>query len=148
MKTVTEKVEKALLRKFHTLCGQLGISDEEKRDIVRSYGYDSSRDLTAHDLMDICDKLDRLLHPDFAEMDKWRKRLMGSIGGWLKAMGRTSDANTIKSIACRAAKKTRFNEIPLGQLRSLYYAFLRQSKDMAVLRKITLDEFDALSILN
>jgi hypothetical protein len=149
MTTTTEKVQKALLRKFHTLCGKLGMSEEEKRAMVWSCAVESSRDLTAHDLMDLCDKLEKTLNPSFAEMDKWRKRLMASIGGWLKAMGRRGDdIKVIKAIACRASGKDNFNDIPLERLRSLYNAFRNKMQDMEAVKWITVDELNALTISN
>jgi hypothetical protein len=149
MKTTTEKIEKALLRKFHTLCSKLGVTEDEKRVMIRSFGCDSSRDLSAHDLMDLCDRLDGMLHPQLMEMDRWRKRLIASIGGWLAAMGRRkNDINTIRAIACRASQKRCFNDIPLEQLRSLYSAFLKKSRDMAMVEEMTTDELDILTLLN
>ena len=46
-----------LLKKYHTLCTVLGLDDEAKRAILTSWGVESSRDLTQHQLIDICGKL-------------------------------------------------------------------------------------------
>jgi hypothetical protein len=110
---------------------------------------ESSRELTARDLMELCDKLEKTLNPGFAEMDKWRKRLIASINGWLEAMGRRgSNIKMIKAVACRASGKDRFNDIPLDRLRSLYNAFRNKKQDMEMVGWITADELDALSQLN
>ncbi|MDR2887682.1 MAG: hypothetical protein LBV26_06770 [Bacteroidales bacterium] len=88
--------------------------------------------------------------PKSAECDVWRKRLMAAIGGWLRAMNRQQNAGIIKAIACQAAKvdKRQFNSIPLERLRSLYNAFLKASKDMKAVEKLTAEEIDLLTLTN
>jgi hypothetical protein len=60
--------------------------------------------------------------------DTWRKRVMASIGGWLRACGTTHAAETIKAIACRAAQRKEFNEITLSELRAIYAEFNNKQK--------------------
>lgn len=62
--------------------------------------------------------------------DKWRKRLIAAIGGYLSLKGERADIDRIKAVACRAAKKTDFNRIGASQLRSLYNAFCKQQNDL------------------
>lgn len=70
--------------------------------------------------------------PDEANADLWRKRVMGSIGGWLRLKAEAGEiddeAAVIKAIACRAAGCTDFNKIPLSKLRAVYYEFLEKQK--------------------
>jgi hypothetical protein len=84
--TFEEKQIKGLIKKFHTLLGRTGGGTEAKEAILSAYGVASSRDLSAAQLIEICNSLDRLLNPQLAELDKHRKRLMASIGAWLRAM--------------------------------------------------------------
>ena len=148
MKTIVEKQQKFLLKKYHTLCSQLGLDNDTKRDMVRSYGVESSRDLSAKDLMDICTKLEQTLNPQLIDLNVWRKRLIASVGGWLKAMNRTENIQIIKSVACRASGKKHFNEIPMEQLRSLYNAFNKKKKDLQMVEELTMDELDILTLSN
>jgi hypothetical protein len=148
MQTLLDKQQKWLLKKFHTLCTRLGLDDETKRAMLYAYGVDSSRDLSVRDLMDLCTKLEQTLHPQLEDLDKWRKRLMASIGGWLRAMSRAENMQIIKAIACRAAQADTFNAIPLERLRSLYYAFNKKSKDLAMVERLTADELDVLTLCN
>ena len=148
MKTIVEKQQKSLLKKYHTLCSQLGLENDAKRDIIHSYGVESSRDLSAKDLMDICTKLEQTLNPQLIDLNVWRKRLIASIGAWLKAMSRNSNINIIKAIAIRASGKKYFNEIPLEQLRSLYNAFNRKKKDMEMVEELTREELDYITMSN
>lgn len=52
-----DEIHRGLLKKFHTLCSVLGMSDDEKRSLIEAYGVESSRDIDTHDLVDICGKL-------------------------------------------------------------------------------------------
>jgi GH18 family chitinase len=148
MKTFSEKLQKPLLRKFHTLCSNLGLDKETRHEMIAPYGVESSADLTAKDLIDLCNKLERIGNAQFTETDKWRNRLIASIGGWLKALGKRDDAKTAKAIACRAAGKKSFYDIPLERLRSLYYAFTDKQKDLRTVRELTADELDILAYMN
>ena len=163
--TLLDRQQKLLLKKFHTMCGKAGIGEENKRELVAAYGVASSRELSARELLDLCDRIDRMTRPDAAELDKWRKRLIAAIFGWRKACltpapspkgeGRTAqqpieqnEMNIVKAIACRAAQADRFNAIPLERLRSLYYAFGKKTKDLAFVDKLTSEELDYLTFVN
>ena len=61
-------------------------------------------------------------------MDTWRKRVMASIGGWLRACDTQHTAETIKAIACRSMQRKAFNDITLSELRAIYAEFLNKQK--------------------
>lgn len=130
------------------MCGKAGIGENEKREIIAAYGVTSSRELSARDLLDICDRIDRMLRPDAKELDKWRKRLMASIFAWRKSMGQISDVNEVKAIACRAANAKYYNAIPLDRLRSLYYAFIKKTKDLDFVDHLTVEELNYITHVN
>lgn len=151
MQRIMDKQRTFLIKKFHILLGLAGMTDqEEKTNLLSGYGVTSSKDLSLHDLIDVCDKLEKIVYPDYAEMDKWRKRLIASIGGWLQAMGREQNLAVIKAIACRAAgdENRQFNSIPLERLRSLYYAFGKKTKDVKTVEMLTAEEIDYLTFTN
>ena len=126
-----DAIHRGLLKKFHTLCSLRGMSAEDKREVVRSYGVESSRDIDTHDLVDLCARLSAEVDGvKRAELDKLRKRAMASIGGYLRAAGYASSAEMIKGIACRATGYGSFNKIPVERLRNLVYAFNNKVKDM------------------
>lgn len=126
-----DAIHRNILKKFHTLCSVLGLTEAEKRAIVESYGVDSSRDMDTHDLIDVCGKLSQQVdaRKGTGDMDKLRKRVMASIGSYLKATGRESNAAVIKGIACRATGHADFNKIPRERLRNLVAAFNNKVKD-------------------
>lgn len=148
MQTTADKEKNQLIKRFHTLIGKAGISAEEKAVILQQYGAGSSTDLSVYDLIDVCTRLDYMASPELAEADKWRKRLIAAIGGWLKAMNKEGGINAIKSIACRAAGVNNFNRITPERLRSLYYAFQKKQKDLAFAEQLTADELNYLTISN
>lgn len=133
-----DKIHRDILKKFHTLCSVLGLTDAEKRAIVESYGVESSRDMDTHDLINVCGKLSAQANEKTGagEMDKLRKRVMAAIGGYLKATGRESNATVIKGIACRATGHADFNKIPRERLRNLVAAFNNKVKDAQAVNRI------------
>ena len=134
-----DAIHRNILKKFHTLCSVLGLTEAEKRAIVESYGVDSSRDMDTHDLIDVCGKLSKQVdaRKGTGDMDKLRKRVMASIGSYLKATGRESNAAVIKGIACRATGHADFNKIPRERLRNLVAAFNNKVKDAQAVSDIT-----------
>ena len=125
-----DSIHKGILKKFHTLCTVLGLSYEEKHAIVESYGVESSRDMDTHDLLDVCAKLSCQLSSQKNTLDHLRKRAMASIGSYLKSVGRESNANLIKAIACRATGYEEFNKIPRERLLNLIATFNNKLKDL------------------
>ena len=135
-----EKSRKTFLRKFHTICTKMDIEESAKRAMIESYGVTSSRDLTAHQLLDLINKLESIQRPSLIDADKYRKRLIAAIFAWRKATGNDANMNEVKAIACRAAGADRFNAIPLERLRSLYNAFTNKSKDLQFVDQVTAEE--------
>lgn len=133
-----DKIHRDILKKFHTLCSVLGLTEAEKRAIVESYGVESSRDMDTHDLISVCGKLSAQANEKTGagEMDKLRKRVMAAIGDYLKATGKESNATVIKGIACRATGHTDFNKIPRERLRNLVAAFNNKVKDAQAVNDI------------
>ena len=146
--TFLDKQQKSLLKKYHTLCAKYGIAESEKRAMVASYGATSSRELDAHDLLDLCNRIEKANAPKTADFDKWRKRVIAAIFGWKKALGQPSNINEVKAIACRAAQADRFNDIPMERLRSLWHAFKNKAKDLQFVEELTADELDYMTFVN
>lgn len=137
-----DEIHRGLLKKYHTLCSVLGLSAEEKRAIAESYGVESSRDIDTHDLVNICAKLSEQANQKTgtSDMDKLRKRVMASIGQYLRKSGRKSNASVIKAIACRATAHDDFNKIPRERLRNLIALFNNKMKDSEAVDKLTAAE--------
>ena len=135
-----EKSRKTFLRKFHTICTKMDIEESAKRAMIESYGVTSSRDLDAHQLMDLINKLEGIQRPQLIDLDKYRKRLIAAIFAWRKATSNDSNINEVKAIACRAAGVDNFNRIPLERLRSLYNAFVNKTKDLKFVDQVTAEE--------
>lgn len=134
-----DQIHKGILRKFHTLCSKLAMTDEEKHAIVESYGVTSSKELDTHDLINICNKLNQQLGGDAAILDKLRKSAMAAVGGYLRMTRQESNADIIKGIACRATGYSDFNKIPAERLRNIYYAFSNKQKDMSSVENIAVE---------
>lgn len=128
-----DKIHKDLLKKYHTLAGQLGMTDEDKRAFLSQFGVESSVELSQHQLVDACACLSREIErrDGHQSMDALRKRLIAAIGKYLKACGKSEvNISYIKGVACRSCGIREFNRIPRERLRSLYGAFSIKLKDI------------------
>ena len=134
-----DQIHRGLLKKFHTLCTVLGLDDEAKRAMLASWGVESSRDLSQHQLIDICAKLsEQVDHTQgTARLDKLRKHVIASIGRWLRETGQAEGINKIKGIAMRASGYDDFNKIPRERLRNLIATFNNKVKDARAVDALT-----------
>lgn len=143
--------KKSLLRKYHTVCRDLGITDAEKEAMKESFGVDSSRNLTEPQLSFLIDKL--LSGQDYEKtqksvQDTWRKRVMASVGAWLRLMNKEESPDIIKAIVCRAAGYTNFNKIPVARLRSIYYEFSHKAKTTFDTQQVKKDLIEYMKFSN
>lgn len=134
-----DQIHRGLLKKFHTLCSVLGMTDDQKKDILSSWGVESSRDLDQHQLIDICAKLsEQVNHKDgSASLDKLRKQVIAAIGSWLRETYQSQGISKIKGIACRATGYGDFNKIPRERLRNLIATFNNKTKDIKSVDALT-----------
>lgn len=139
MNTFMDTQKNALLRKFHALLRKAGVNNDEKMVMLAGYGVESSKDMSVYELTELCHKLDMRTSKSAAEADRWRKRVMGAIGGYLRSMGKEGNSREIIAIACRASRYDNFNTIPVDQLRSVYNAFKNRTK---AIKAVDAMEFD------
>ena len=134
-----DKLHQQVIRRYHTLCTLLNLTDEDRLALLSPYGCASSIDMETHDLIDVCGALSRELdkRTEGVAIDKLRKRVMASIGTYLKGEGRESNVGIIKAIACRATGYRSFNRIPKERLRNLIGLFNNKVKDAAAVDEIT-----------
>lgn len=124
--------QKQLIRRFHTLLAKARVDNEGKAVILAAYGVTSTKEMTPAQLEEACAGLASMADPRLAEADRLRRRLFAAIASYLEATGRTPDPATIKAVACRAARRRNFNDIPPDRLRSLYGAFTNRRRDIAL----------------
>lgn len=130
MATITAQNHKWLLRKFHSLCYRLNLSADDKLAMLSAYDVESSVDLSNAELTELCDRLNEILNPEDAKLDKMRKRVLAAIGGWLRMIGKGDEGMSyIKGVACQAAKVDNFNKISLERLTTIYNMFLKKQRD-------------------
>jgi hypothetical protein len=147
MKTFIDQQEKQLRRQYHSLAGQLGMSDEQRKNMLYdNFRVESSVDLDAHQLIDLVHTLEKRLGD---ETQDWRRRAIASIGGWLRMAGiekadPVENITYIKQIACRAAQCQRFNAIPVARLRNLYYEFRNKQTDKEQVARVMDEELNRL----
>lgn len=126
-----------MIVRFHALLSVAGIDEEGKLDMLSGYGVESSKDLTADQLEEICDFVRGIVRAKEQKKDKLRKRALRAVcqlcevmneewGGW----DEKRRIGYAKAILCRAAKVENFNKIGEDRLRSLANSFAKQRKDM------------------
>lgn len=148
MATLMDLEQKRLLKKFHTLLAKAGVDAAGKEAILAGYGVESSKELSAYELLEVCNKLDKMSNPKAAELDKWRKRVIASIFSYFHALGVQSDMNRVKGTAARAAQAETFNGIPLETLRALYAAFTKKAKAVQNADEVVKEVVNEIKMLN
>jgi len=161
MKTaINENRKKAgLIRKYHTLCGKLGMSDEDKRDMLfDNYGAESSKELSLDELKDLCEALGADANKEQIKLQEARNRVFGAVGGWLDIVqGRVlkndivkyrDRVEKIKSIACRQTGYKDFNRIPIERLQNVSFLFSKKQKDFKRGEAMIAEELEILTFLN
>lgn len=120
------------LADIHRIKNTRGISDENWRLMLTSYGVESSADLPLGQLR----LFRRRLHEMFAdevhcdERAKWLKRVYGVVGKWLRDNGWKDDSEAIRTVICRAARKKALRSIELSHLKQIYYAWKAKSEQV------------------
>lgn len=134
-----DRLHQQVIRRYHTLCNLLNLTDEDRLALLSPYGCTSSVDMETRDLLDVCGALSRELdkRTEGVAIDRLRKRVMATIGGWLTHEGKQSNIALIKAIACRATGYRSFNRIPKERLRNLIGLFNNKVKDAAAVDEIT-----------
>lgn len=137
-----DSLQAGVIKRYHTLCTNLGLSPEDKEALLAPYGCTSSKDMETHDLIDVCASLAKELdkRTEGADISKLRKRVMAAIGAYLRSEGRFESPSIIKGIACRATGYRSFNRIPKERLRNLIGLFNDKVKDKRAVEAITAEE--------
>ena len=148
MKTTTNSEHARLVKRYHTIASRLKLGQDDKAAIMESYGVESSLDLSVQELTELCHALEKDINPIIPALDKLRKQVMASIGGYLKTIAQESDATIIKGIACRATGYGRFNDIPAERLRNIYHAFRNKQRDFKAVDNMHALELEISTHLN
>lgn len=129
----------ATLKGLMTTLSKKGLQEQRGEIIYNFTGgrTSSARELTPTEINRLSEAL-KSTNPsqNSAEMDKKRKRLLASIYGVFKMMNQKPTEKYVKGIACRAARKEDFNDIPPARLTSLYNAFLKAQRDYSFARRL------------
>ena len=145
-RTFIDSERKRLLSKYHTLCRQLSMSDEERKAMLwQNFRAESGADLDNHQLIDLCYTLEQHANPKMRLQNQERRRAIAAIGGYLRLFckekaDKAENMEDIKSIACRATQYEDFNAIPTERLRNLYSTFTNKQKDKRSIEKILAED--------
>ena len=129
-------------RKLWWLAGQLGLDKEAMGDIVMEFTGGRTRhtsELSFLECREITEFMQSTLALDGKRrnteretereiLDRKRKGVIRAIFRWLELRGVNASMEYVKAIACRAAKRDRFNELSLGDLTRVYAEFCRKQE--------------------
>jgi len=150
--TMLDKEQLRYIKRFKTLLNEGQIDRNAELAMLSGYGVDSCKDMSAYELLELCNKLQLQINPDLAKMDKLRKRVIASINGWLELTGRPGmNLEYIKTISCRAAEANEFNRINESGLNSILAEFNRKQKivkNTIVIKDEIITELKQLSTQN
>lgn len=137
--------------RFYVLLNQFphaGNAEETKYLLVAGVTFGETTDLkllTKYEYKTLCDNMQFTIDSGkpisgTSDPDRWRKRVLASVGGWLKLVGypQTSTTTYIKKIATQAAgsEYADFNHIPVKRLQELYNAFLDRQNAIRRVKKL------------
>lgn len=137
-----------LIRQWHTLLTERGISNGVKMSLLAAYGAESSRDLKEADLRELVTyvRLNVNVSDEQMEMDRWRKSVIKVISKCLKLDGYTGKScEYVKGVAMRAAEADSFNAIPKQQLINLYHAFRRKARVTKMVMRAETTEYEMIN---
>ena len=129
-------------RKLWWLAGQLGIDREAMGDVVMEFtggrtchtselSFQECRQITEFmqsALVQGGQKRSQGRESEREILDRKRKGVIRAIFRWLEMTGVNASMEYVKAIACRAAKRDRFNELSLGDLTRVYAEFCRKQE--------------------
>ena len=135
--------------RFYVLLNQFphaGNIEETKYLLVAGVTFGETTDLkllTKHEYKTLCDNMQFTINSGkpisgTSDPDRWRKRVLASVGGWLKLVGYPQSCTYIKKIATQAAgsEYDDFNHIPIKRLQELYNAFLDRQNAIRRVKKL------------
>ena len=139
-------------RKLWWLAGQLGIDKEAMGDIVLEFTGGRTchtSELSFLECREITEFMQSTLVPGGKRrnteheterdiLDRKRKGVIRAIFRWLELRGVNASMEYVKAIACRAAKRDRFNELSLGDLTRVYAEFCRKQESQSAVRNVEL----------
>lgn len=99
-----QKYKTSLIKRQHTICTRLGISDEERIQMLEcNYGVSSSKDLHIDELKQWCESLEgaKVMSPTEVRNQKQRRKLFGLMRTICKHNGQTYDARKAETMAKR-----------------------------------------------
>jgi len=119
----------SLFKKYHILCGKLGMTDSDKKAFLSGFGVSSSKEMTESQLREACNTLSYEANKNAQEADMWRKRVLAATCQYI-------DNNNIKvnnkieyakGIAVKASGCKQFNDIQIHKLQLIYNMMIKSS---------------------
>lgn len=129
MKTSKDINHNWLVKRYHILCRKLQLGRDETNEILSAKGVSSSEDMDNNTLIEVNLMLERLLKPPLGETEEMRRKVITSMGKFLKLFNRDANEQLIKVMASVESGFISFNEIPLPILQKINREYRKKLKD-------------------
>lgn len=149
MKVMIDQEQKRLIKRFKAMLNQYGIDRNAELGMLSGYNVESCRDLTAYELIELCDSMQKTFDNSYKKLDKKRKQVLAAAISVNGLRGYPTTIEYAKQTILRAASDVKsFNDITEQRLNSLYAAFNHIQNDLKKVREITVTEIENSAKLN
>jgi len=149
MKVMIEQEQKRLIKRFKTMLNEYGIDRNAELGMLAGYNAESCKDLTAYELIELCDSMQKTFDDSYKKLDKKRKQVLAAAIAVNGLRGYPTSVEYAKQTILRAAGDFKsFNGITEQRLNSLYAAFKHMQNDLKKVREITVEEIENSAKLN
>lgn len=149
MKVMIDEEQKRLVKRFKTMLNQYGIDRNTELALLAGYGKESCKDMSAYELIELCDNLQKTHDDEYKKLDKLRKRVLAAAIAVNGLRGYPTTVDYAKHFIVHAARDFKsFNSISKERLNSLYAAFKNMQKDLKSVKELTVTGIAETSRLN
>ena len=121
-------------RRFHLLARNYGLNKDDVQTIIYSHyeGKVSTTELTADEVKTLCLALQQNFSEQEAELDQWRKRVIGIVCRYCRLMSYKESSEYAISIITRGGKS--LNKMSKSELVAKYNAFAKMVRELTACR--------------
>lgn len=149
MKVMIDEEQKRLVKRFKTMLNQYSIDRNTELALLAGYGKESCKDMSAYELIELCDNLQKTHDDEYKKLDKLRKRVLAVAIAVNGLRGYPTTVDYAKRFIVHAVSDFKsFNSIPKERLNSLYAALKNMQKDLQSVKELTVMEITETSKLN
>lgn len=121
-----EEKKKKCLKAFYAACHSKGITDEERMELIGSYGREHASDMTIDELRDVLAKINKRDDTEEGARGKWIRRAMAVTFQYLNKTVKDKESvcsEYVKEVITNSQRGINFNSLTTQQLIKAFYLF-------------------------